>query len=56
MRELGWGGAAVTATSRRTGPLVVRPAVAPAGAAARTAADLLTDPADGSDASGALDG
>ena len=43
VRELGWGGGAVTATSRRLGPLGVRLAAA----LAEAAADLLTDPAIG---------
>jgi predicted RNA-binding Zn ribbon-like protein len=43
VRELGWDGAAVTATSRRAGPLGVRLAAALAEAAAH----LLTDPAIG---------
>ncbi|MGO4755729.1 ABATE domain-containing protein [Streptomyces sp. 2MCAF27] len=41
VRELGWDGAGVTATSRRSGPLGIRLAAA----LAEAAADLLTDPA-----------
>lgn len=43
VRELGWDGTAVTATSRRTGPLGTRLAAL----LAEAAADLLTDPAIG---------
>ncbi|MET9591234.1 CGNR zinc finger domain-containing protein [Streptomyces sp. NPDC006516] len=43
VRELGWDGTTVTATSRRSGPLGVRLAAALADAAA----ELLTDPAIG---------